>query len=174
MVPCLHQSIVYIKRKLLVYRVQKCIPLVGAKTSLTCTGLQTTPSQVSQYKAEYGDFRNSKSTFCHCTVFVPKQCLYQKEATHMERIKMYSACRCKNLIYLCGTANDPVTCKLVYGWERKFAEIQVYNFPWYRVCTKAMFISKGSYGYGESKKVLLSSVQKPHLPVRDFKRPCLK
>ena len=46
-VPCLHQSNVYIKRKLRVRRVQKCIPFVGAKTSLTCAGLQMTPSHVS-------------------------------------------------------------------------------------------------------------------------------
>ena len=45
-VPCLHQSNVYIKRKLRVWRVQKCIPLVGAKTALTCAGLKTTPSDV--------------------------------------------------------------------------------------------------------------------------------
>ena len=48
MVPCFHQSNVYIKRKLQVWRVQKYIPLVGAKTSLTCVGLQTTPSQAGQ------------------------------------------------------------------------------------------------------------------------------
>ena len=33
MVPYLHQSNVYIKRKLQAWRVQKCIPLVGAKIS---------------------------------------------------------------------------------------------------------------------------------------------
>ena len=47
--------------------------------------------------------------------------------------------------------------------ERKFAEIRVYLLPWYRVCNKAMFISKGSYACGESKNVFLLSVQKPHL-----------
>ena len=31
--------------------------------------------------------------------------------------------------------------------------------PWYRVCTKAMFISKGSYGYGELKNVITLSVE---------------
>ena len=52
MVPCLRQSNVYIKRKLQVLRLQKCIPLVCAKTSLTCAELQTTPSHVCQYRAE--------------------------------------------------------------------------------------------------------------------------
>ena len=64
-----------------VWRVQKCIPLVGAKTALTCAGLQTTPSHVSLYKSENGNLRTSGSTFWHGTAFVPKQCLYQKEAT---------------------------------------------------------------------------------------------
>ena len=54
-VPCFHQSYVYIKKKVPVWRVQKCIPLIGAKTSLTFAGLQTTPSHVSQFRAENGN-----------------------------------------------------------------------------------------------------------------------
>ena len=41
-VPCLHQGNINIKRKLRVWRDQKCIPLLGAKTPLTCSGCQTT------------------------------------------------------------------------------------------------------------------------------------
>ena len=111
MVPSLHQSNDYIKRKLRVWKVQKCISLVGAKTSLTCAGLQTTPPQESQYMAKNGNLRKSGSTMCHGTVFAPKQCLYQKEATHMESPKMYSSHRCKNLTYLCGTVNHSITCE---------------------------------------------------------------
>ena len=99
MVPCLHQSNVYIKRKLRVWRIQNCIPLVGAKTSPTCAGLQTTPSQVIQYWAVNGNLRKSGSTFSHGTVFTPKQCLYQKEATGIENQKMFSTNWCKNLTY---------------------------------------------------------------------------
>ena len=73
MVPCLHQSNVYFKRKLQVWTVQKCIPLVGAKTSFTCAGLQRTASHVSQYRAENENLRKSGSTFSHGTVFTPKQ-----------------------------------------------------------------------------------------------------
>ena len=113
MVLCLHQSNVYIKSKLRAWRVQKCIPLFGAKTSLTCAGLQMTLSQVSQYRAENGNFRKSGSTISHGTVCAPKQCLYQKEATSIETPKMYSSRRCKNFTYLCGTANDPVSCMSV-------------------------------------------------------------
>ena len=87
-VPCLHQSNVYIKRKLRVSTLQKCIPLVGAKSSLTCAGLEMTLSHVSQYRAENGNLRKSGSIFCHGAVFAPKQCLYQKEATGMDSPKM--------------------------------------------------------------------------------------
>ena len=38
MVPCLHQVNIYTKRKLRVWRDQKCILLVGAKTILTFEG----------------------------------------------------------------------------------------------------------------------------------------
>ena len=140
MVPCLHQKNIYIKTKLQVWRVQKCIPLVGTKTALTCAGLQTTPSHLSQYRAENGNLRKFGSTFCHGTVFAPKHCLYQKEAIGMESPKMYSSRHCKNRTYLCGMANYPVSCKPVWGRERKFEKIRVYLSPWYRVCTKGMFI----------------------------------
>ena len=32
--------------------------------------------------------------------------------------------------------------------------------PWYRVCTKAIFISKGSYGYEKHRNVFHYSVEK--------------
>ena len=155
MVSCLHQSNVYIKRKLQVWRVQKFIPLVGAKTALTCARRQTTPSYVSQYTAEYGNLRKSGFTSRHGTVFVPKQCLHQKEAVGMESRKMHSSCQCKNRTYLCATANYPVSCKTIWGRERKFVEDRVYPSPWYRVCTKAIFIFKGSCRNGDSKHAFL-------------------
>ena len=113
MIPYVHQSNVYIKSKLRVWRVEKCNSLVGAKTSLTCAALQTTPSQVSQYRAENGNLQNYGSTFCHGTVFALKQCLYQKETTGINCPKMYSSRQCKNFTHLCGTANEPVSCKSV-------------------------------------------------------------
>ena len=54
MVPCLHQGNTYPKRNLRVWRDQKCIPLVGAITTLTCEGRQNTPSRGRQYRAQYG------------------------------------------------------------------------------------------------------------------------
>ena len=50
-------------------------------------------------------------------------------------------------------------------------QIRSYQSPWYRVCTKAMVISKGSYGYRELKMVLPLLVQIPYLPVRGRKLP---
>ena len=113
LVPCLHQSNVYIKRKLQVWRVQKCIPLVGAKTTLTCAGLQTTPSHVRRYIPENGNLQKFGSTFRHGTVFAPKQCSYQIEATGLKSPKMYSSSQCKNRTYLCRPANCPVSCEAV-------------------------------------------------------------
>ena len=173
MVLCLYQSNVYIKRNLQVWRVQKFIPLVGGKTAVTCVGLQTSPSHEFQYSAENGNLRKSGSTFRHGTVFARKQCLYQKVATGMESPILHSSYRCKYSTYLCGTSNYPVSCNPVQGRQRKFAEILVYLSPWCHICTKAMFISKGSYRYGESKNAFFYSVHKPHLPVRDFKLPRL-
>ena len=55
MVPHLHQSNVYIKRKLRVWRAQKCNALVGAETVLTSAGQKTTPFHVGQYRAKNGN-----------------------------------------------------------------------------------------------------------------------
>ena len=89
MVPCLHQGNIYNKRKLRVWRDQKCIPLVGAIIPLTCAGRQNTPSRGRQYRAQNG----------------------------------------------------------------KFGKFDTDLWPWYRVCTKEIFIPKGSYGYGETRNV---------------------
>ena len=60
--------------------------------------------------------------------------------------------------YHCVEANYPVSWGVVYGPEWKYAKLRLYQSPWYGVCTKAMLISKGSYGHGESKNVLSLSV----------------
>ena len=96
MVPCLHQGNIYTKRKLWVCRDQKCIPLVGAITRLTCAGRHNTPSQGRQYRAQNGKFGKLGRTYGHGTVFARRKHLYQKEATCMERPEMYLASRCNN------------------------------------------------------------------------------
>ena len=96
MVPCLHKESIYIKRKLQVWRDQKCNPLVGVITTLTCAGLHNTPSRGRQYRAQYGKFVKLGRTYGLGTVFEPTKYLYQKEATGMERPEMYSFNRCNN------------------------------------------------------------------------------
>ena len=107
MVPCLHQENtyqgnIYTKRKLRVWRDQKCIPLVGAITALNCEGRQNTPSRGRQYRAQNGKFGKLGRTYGHGTVFAPRKYLYQKEPTGMERPEMYSVSRCNNHTYLYG------------------------------------------------------------------------
>ena len=53
-VSCLQQGNIYTKRKLRVCREQKCIPLVGAKTIVTCADCQTTPCQGKRYGVKTG------------------------------------------------------------------------------------------------------------------------
>ena len=115
MVPCFHNRNVYIKRKLRVWRTQKCIALVCEKTPPTCVGLQTTPFHGWQYMKGNGNMQNFGPTNPHCTVSAPKQCLYQKEATGMRRPKMYCSCLSRNPTYLCRSANYPVSCVAVLG-----------------------------------------------------------
>ena len=61
------------KRKLRVWRDQKCIRLVGAITRLTSAGRQTTPSRERQYKAQNGKLRKLGRSYHHGTVFAPRQ-----------------------------------------------------------------------------------------------------
>ena len=79
-VPCLHQGNIYTKRKLRVWRDQKCIPLVGEITPLNCAGRHNTPSRGRQYRAQNGKFGKLGRTYGHGAVFAPRKYLYQKEA----------------------------------------------------------------------------------------------
>ena len=88
MVPRLHQSNDYIKRKLRVWRARKCNALVSAETPLTCAGSQTTPFHGGEYRVENGNMRKFGPNTSHGIEFVPKQWLHQKEATCMESSKM--------------------------------------------------------------------------------------
>ena len=58
MMPCLHQGKIYTKRKLRVWRDQKCIPLVGAISPLNCAGHENTPSRGRRYRAQNGNLCN--------------------------------------------------------------------------------------------------------------------
>ena len=109
LVLCLHQFNIYIQRKLRVWRDQKCIPLVGAKSPLSCAGRQTIPSQRRQGGVENGNLCKLGWTYRHGTVFSPTKYLYQKEATGMVRPEVYSPSQCKNPYYLCRPSNYPVS-----------------------------------------------------------------
>ena len=109
MVQRLHQSNSYTKRKLLLWRVQKCISLVGEETILSSAGTQTTSFQKGEYRAENGNIRNFGDSNPHGTAIAPKQWLYQKEGAGMESSKMYCSSRCRNSIYQCGVENHPVS-----------------------------------------------------------------
>ena len=111
MVPCSHQGNISIKRKLQVWRDQKCIPLVGAITPLYYAGRHSTTSRGRQYRAQNGKFGKLVRTYGHGTVFAPRKYLYQKETTGMERPEMYSVSRCNNPTYLWGQSKYPVSRK---------------------------------------------------------------
>ena len=100
LVQCLHQGNIYIKRELGLWRDQKCIPLEGAKTPLTCAGRETTPSQGRRYRAENGNLRKFRRIHRLRTVCAPRQYIYQKTVMGMERPEMCSFSRCKNRCYL--------------------------------------------------------------------------
>ena len=118
MVPCLHQRNVYIKRKLGDWRDQICIRLVGAETALTCAGRQTTTSEVVRYRADNVNLYKLGWTYHHGTGFAPRRCLYQKEATAVERPEMYLTSRWRNPTNLCGPANYPISRGAVEVRER--------------------------------------------------------
>ena len=121
MVLCLHQGNIYIKNKLRLWREQKCIYLVGAKTPLTCAGRQTNPSQGTRHGAGKGNFRIMGWIYRHGTGFAPSKYLSQKEATGMERPEMYFPSQCKNSTHLCGPSEYHVTREAVQGRKGKLA-----------------------------------------------------
>ena len=88
MVPRLHKSNGYIKRKLRAWRAKKCIALVGADTVLTTAWKQSTPFHEG-YRAQNSNMRKFGPTYPHGTALAPKLWLYEKEATGMESSKMY-------------------------------------------------------------------------------------
>ena len=113
MVQYLHQGNIYTKRKLRVWKDQKCIPLVGAIPPLTCAGRQNTLSREKRYRAQKGKSRKLGRTYRHGTMLAPRKYLYQKEATGMESSEIYSASRCKNHTYLCWPSKYPISRKTV-------------------------------------------------------------
>ena len=140
MVPCLHKYILYIKRKLRVWRAQKCNFLVSAKTEPTVVGQQTTPCLAAPYWVSNGNFQNFGATFCHGTVFAPMQSLYCKEDTGVESPKTQFPSQSINRTGRYGSTNYPVSCSVILGKDYNFSKFRGYLSTWYRACTIAMFI----------------------------------
>ena len=55
---------------------------------MSVTVRQVTQFHVSPYFAEYGNLVNFEAFDHNGTVYAPKQCLYQKVAMGMEKLKM--------------------------------------------------------------------------------------
>ena len=145
MVQCIHQSNVYIKRKLGLWRPQKWITLVGAKSTLTCAGLQTTPSHVRQYRAENGNLWKFGSIFRHGAVLGPKQCLHQNEARAMESPKSISLVGAKSALTCAGPQTTPSHIRQYRVENENLGKFgPTFRHGAWGLCTKAIFISKGS------------------------------
>ena len=100
MVPCFHQGNIYTKRKLRVWRDQKCIPLVGAIIPLTCAGGHNTPSPGRQYRAQ----NESRENWDGPLAMVP--CLHQGDIYTKRKLRVWRDQKC---ILLVG-AITPHTC----------------------------------------------------------------
>ena len=162
-------SAIYIKWKLRKCRTQKCNPCIGAKAVLPITGQKNFGFQASPNRADNENLRNFGSTLRHGTVFALRQDIHQEEATGMKNPKMQSLFWCKGGTSDYGAANFRVSSIAVYGRHWKLAELRGYLAPWYHVCTKSIYTSKGSYGNVEPKNAILVLVQRRYFPLRSGK-----
>ena len=71
--PCLHQGNISTKKKLRVWRDQKCISLVGAITPLPYADRQNTPSRGRRYRAQNGTLSKLERSYHHGTIFAPRK-----------------------------------------------------------------------------------------------------
>ena len=125
----------------------KCIALVGAENPLTSAGPKSSPLHRGRYGIENGKMQNFVHPNHHGTVFAIKQWLHHREATCMESSKMYCPRRCRKPTYPSEAKSSPLLGGR-YGIDNeKNAQFRAPQSPWYRVCTKAMVTSEGSYVY---------------------------
>ena len=171
MVPSLHQNSNYIKQKFQGCRAQKYYPCVGAKGVQTSTLLQITRIHVSPYRADNANFRKFGASYRHSTVFAPKQYLHQKESLVMQSPKILSLGWCKKRTNFYFASNYPHSCIAILDRRCKFPKLRGFLSAWYRVCTKAIFISKGSFRDAVPKYIILGYVQIKYKPLRGFKLP---
>ena len=92
------------------------------------------------------------------TVFAPRQWLHQKVAMGMENLKMQSLSPCNKRTGRYGPSNN------LLSWTEKAPKMEIWEFSklsktMVRLSSKAMFTSKGSYGFGKPKNAIAFSVQ---------------
>ena len=134
-------------------------------------GSSITRSYVSPYRSLTAYFRNFEASFRHGTVFVPKQYLHQKETLGMQSPKILFLGWCKKGINPNWASKYPHSCIAIRGRQCKFPKFRGFLSPWYRVCTKAIFSSTGSFRDAEPKNFILGLVQIGYKPLRGFKVP---
>ena len=100
MVLCLHQGNIYMKRELRLWRDHKCIPLVGAKTPLTCAGRQTTAYQ----GVGIGPRTQTCANLGGPIAMVP--CLYRGNIYIKRKLRVRIDQKCISLV----GSNPPLTC----------------------------------------------------------------
>ena len=100
MVPCLHQDNICIKREVRIWRDQKCIPLLSAKTPLTCASRQTTPSQRTRYRAENANLSKLGGPFAMVS------CLHQGNIYIKRKLRVWTDQKCIPLL----GAQTAITC----------------------------------------------------------------
>ena len=98
------------------------------------------------------------------TAFAPKQCSYQKVTEGMENPKMQSLSRCNKRTGRYRPVNNAVSCTAL-SQRIEILKNRSCRKQWYRLCTKAMFIPKVSWGYGKPKHAIAFMVQKNALGV---------
>ena len=126
---------------------------------------------MSPYRTENANFRKFGASYRHGTVFAPKQYLYVKEALGMQRTKILSLGWCKKGTNHYGASNYQHSCVAILGQECKFSKFRGFLSPLYRVCTKTILISNGSFRNAEHKDTVIGSVQKGYKLLRGFKLP---
>ena len=89
----------------------------------------------------------------------------------MQSSRILSLFWCNKGTNLNWASKYPHSCIAIRGRNCKFPKFRGFLSSWYRVCTKEIFTSKGSFRDAESKNIILGLVQKGYKPLRGFKLP---
>ena len=89
----------------------------------------------------------------------------------MQSPKILSLGWCKKGTNFYLASNYPHSYITILDRRCKFLKLRSFLLPWYRVCTEAIFISKGSFRDAEPKNIILVLVQNRFKPLRVLKLP---